>query len=114
MPTGNLITRIIAEVYMCKFDEILLDVNNGYSFARFVDDITFAFNTDVELIDFKKSLNEKIREYSLSLNDSKTKIESFPFGGNKNKDTIFTFFDTLPEMPKEPGNSIKKSWEKEG
>mgnify|MGYP000850021653 CR=1 FL=1 len=107
LPTGNLITRIIAEVYMCKFDEILLDVNNGYSFARFVDDITFAFNADVELIDFKKSLNEKIREYSLSLNDSKTKIESFPFEGNKNKDTIFTFFDTLPEMPKEAGNSIK-------
>lgn len=88
LPTGNLITRIIAEVYMCKFDEILL--NNGYSFSRFVDDIVFAFNTDMELIYFKKSLNEKIREYSLSLNDSKTKIESFPFEGN-NKDAIFTF-----------------------
>lgn len=104
LPTGNLITRIIAEVYMCKFDEILL--NKGYSFSRFVDDIVFAFNTDVELIDFKKSLNEKIREYSLSLNDSKTKIESFPFEGN-NKDAIFTFFDTLPEMPKEADDSIK-------
>lgn len=104
LPTGNLITRIIAEVYMCKFDEILL--NNGYSFSRFVDDIVFAFNTDMELIYFKKSLNEKIREYSLSLNDSKTKIESFPFEGN-NKDAIFTFFDTLPEMPKEADNSMK-------
>lgn len=106
LPTGNLITRIIAEVYMCKFDEILLNINNGYSFSRFVDDIVFAFNTDMELIDFKKSLNEKIREYSLSLNDSKTKIESFPFEGN-NKDAIFTFFDTLPEMPKEADNSMK-------
>ena len=43
LPTGNLITRIIAEVYMCKFDEMLLDINNnGYSFSRFVDDIVFA------------------------------------------------------------------------
>ncbi|MBF1655857.1 RNA-directed DNA polymerase [Rothia sp. (in: high G+C Gram-positive bacteria)] len=107
LPTGNLITRIIAEVYMCKFDEILLDINKGYSFSRFVDDIVFAFNADMELLDFKKSLNEKIREYSLSLNDSKTKIESFPFEGNKNKDAIFTFFDTLPEMPKEADDSIK-------
>lgn len=107
LPTGNLITRIIAEVYMCKFDEMLLDINNGYSFSRFVDDIVFAFNTDTELIGFKKSLNEKIREYSLSLNDSKTKVESFPFEENKNKDTIFTFFDTLPEMPKEADDSIK-------
>ena len=106
LPTGNLITRIIAEVYMCKFDEILLNINPGYSFSRFVDDIVFAFNTDMELIYFKKSLNEKIREYSLSLNDSKTKIESFPFEGN-NKDAIFTFFDTLPEMPKEADNSMK-------
>ena len=106
LPTGNLITRIIAEVYMCKFDEILLDRNPRYSFSRFVDDIVFAFNTDMELIEFKKYLNEKIREYSLSLNDSKTKIESFPFEGN-NKDAIFTFFDTLPEMPKEADNSIK-------
>lgn len=105
LPTGNLITRIIAEVYMCKFDEIL-NINKGYSFSRFVDDIVFAFNTDMELIYFKKSLNEKIREYSLSLNDSKTKIESFPFEGN-NKDAIFTFFDTLPEMPKEADNSMK-------
>ncbi len=107
LPTGNLITRIIAEVYMCKFDEILLNINKGYSFSRFVDDIVFAFNTDMELIDFKKSLNEKIREYSLSLNDSKTKIESFPFEGNKNKDAIFAFFDTLPEMPKKADNNIK-------
>lgn len=107
LPTGNLITRIIAEVYMCKFDEMLLDINNGYSFSRFVDDIVFAFNTDTELIGFKKSLNKKIREYSLSLNDSKTKVESFPFEENKNKDTIFTFFDTLPEMPKEADDSIK-------
>lgn len=107
LPTGNLITRIIAEVYMCKFDEMLLDINDRYSFSRFVDDIVFAFNTDMELIGFKRSLNEKIREYSLSLNDSKTKVESFPFEENKNKDTIFTFFDTLPEMPKEADDSIK-------
>ena len=33
LPTGNLITRIIAEVYMCKFDEILLDRNPRYSFS---------------------------------------------------------------------------------
>lgn len=59
LPTGNLITRIIAEVYMCKFDEILLDRNPRYSFSRFVDDIVFAFNTDMELIEFKKYLNEK-------------------------------------------------------
>ena len=103
IPTGNLITRIIAEIYMCKFDEKLIGLNSGglnsgYSFARFVDDITFSFNTDMELIDFKKSLNEQVREYSLSLNDSKTKVETFPFGENKNKDAIFAFFDTLPEM----------------
>lgn len=107
IPTGNLITRIIAEIYMCKFDEILLDLNGGYSFVRFVDDITFAFNTDMEIIDFKKSLNEKIREYSLSLNDSKTRIEAFPFGENKNKDAIFTFFDALPGMPNDASKSVE-------
>ena len=107
IPTGNLITRIIAEIYMCKFDEVLIGLNSRYSFARFVDDITFSFNTDMELIDFKKSLNEQVREYSLSLNDSKTRVETFPFGENKNKDAIFSFFDTLPEMPIDASRSAE-------
>ena len=39
IPTGNLATRVIAELYMCKFDEIM--ERNGYKYSRFVDDIIY-------------------------------------------------------------------------
>ena len=39
IPTGNILSRIISELYMCYIDSEM--ENKGYRYARYVDDISF-------------------------------------------------------------------------
>ena len=46
IPTGNILSRIISELYMCYIDSEM--ENKGYRYARYVDDISFPFNFEEE------------------------------------------------------------------
>ena len=93
IPTGNLATRVIAELYMCKFDEIMK--RNGYRYSRFVDDIIYPFNKDEDLFKFQRFFHKLLKDTSLSINDNKTRVENFPFSNNYGKDSIFNYFEGM-------------------
>ncbi|ETC91991.1 RNA-directed DNA polymerase [Enterococcus faecalis PF3] len=105
VPTGNLVTRMVAELYMCHLDEQLL--NKGYKYSRYVDDIKFSFSTETQKEKFLMEFSEVCREYNLILNDKKTEVNTFPFENNRQKMDIFNYFESLNKSTK-PEHWIKK------
>lgn len=91
IPTGNLITRIIAELYMCCIDKIMLQ--RGYRYYRYVDDIKFAYQTETEKEMFLTDFSKICRTFNLVINDKKTEINHFPYLNNRQKTSIFSFFE---------------------
>lgn len=98
IPTGNMVSRIIAEFYMCHIDLKLK--NKHYRYSRYVDDIKFPYTSDSERESFLMEFNTLCREYNLVLNDKKTEINTFPFKNNKQKIDIFSYFDSLTKNSK--------------
>lgn len=95
IPTGNLISRIVAELYMCYIDMELEKHKNAYTYARYVDDIIFPFNYEEESIMFYQNFQQLCEKYNLIVNDKKTRIEEFPFVSKNDKSAVFSFLDTL-------------------
>lgn len=93
IPTGNLISRIIAELYMCFFDEKM--ENENISYARYVDDFTFAFTFDKERVEFLKLFSLICRENNLLLREEKTYVENFPIEDKQDKTKMFDFFEGM-------------------
>jgi hypothetical protein len=94
IPTGNLITRIITELYMCFFDKRLEDkIGSKIKFSRYVDDFSYAFTSDEQRDKFLRSFRFVCREYSLIINEHKTEVTVFPFSHKMDKDTIFNYFN---------------------
>lgn len=92
IPTGNVASRIIAELFMCYFDKAL--ESKGFKYARYVDDFTFVYSLENEKEAFMEQVNLLCREYNLYLNSEKTKIEEFPQNNKRSKSVIFNFFDS--------------------
>ena len=92
IPTGNLASRIIAELFMCYFDKAL--ESKGFKYARYVDDFTFVYSLENEKEAFMEQINLLCREYNLYLNSEKTEIEDFPQNNKRSKSVIFNFFDS--------------------
>ena len=105
VPTGNLISRIITELYMCYFDEKM--AKKGFKYSRYVDDICFSYSFENEAIEFLTLFRKICKEHNLMINESKTRIESFPFEDKCDKTKIFDYFDDINENA-----SIKKWIEK--
>lgn len=93
IPTGNLLSKLIAEFYMCHFDKRMEDKNLVYS--RYVDDFTFAYTFEYEKENFLKEFYHLCRENNLIINDSKTKINNFPFKDELNKNELFAYFENI-------------------
>ncbi|MDY5176804.1 RNA-directed DNA polymerase [Lactococcus lactis] len=93
IPTGNLLSRIIAELYMCHFDKRM--ENNNFIYTRYVDDIVFPFTLEAEKEDFLKEFSLICRENNLLVNDNKTRVDNFPFINKSSKSNIFSFFENL-------------------
>lgn len=92
VPTGNIITRIIMELCMAKFDSRLrLALGNEVNFARYVDDIYFGFNNDKELLKIKTTINELASQYNLTLNNSK--CSSITYLEIDNSSKLIDYFD---------------------
>ncbi|MCK1248803.1 RNA-directed DNA polymerase [Streptococcus uberis] len=91
IPAGNVPSRIIAELFMCHFDNKL--GNKGFKYARYVDDFTFAYSLEIEKEEFMEQVNLLCRDYNLYLNSEKTMTEEFPQNNQRSKSFIFNFFD---------------------
>lgn len=93
VPTGNFLTRIIAEYFLCKIDEELDDL--GYIYSRYVDDIRFSFNDEKVKNDFLSQVHIKCNEYNITLNEHKTFVEKYPAKNKLNKSQLFSFFENF-------------------
>lgn len=75
--TGPYSSRIISEIILGGIDKIL--VSRGYEFTRYVDDYNFYFTNKY---DCEKSIGDIaaiLNEFNLKINESKLKIEKYPF-----------------------------------
>lgn len=93
VPTGNFLTRIIAEYFLCKIDEEFNQA--GYTYVRYVDDFKYAFNDEVNKEQFMSLVHDRFNEYNITLNERKTLIEHYPIKNKLNKQQIFTFFENF-------------------
>jgi hypothetical protein len=100
IPTGNLASRIIAELFMCYFDKEI--EKKGFKYTRYVDDFTFTYSMESEKEEFLEQVNLLCREYNLYLNSEKTIIEDFPQNNSRSKLKIFSFFDNCDFITKKP------------
>ncbi|MCG1242876.1 RNA-directed DNA polymerase [Staphylococcus epidermidis] len=88
IPTGNILSRIISELYMCYIDSEM--ENKGYRYARYVDDISFPFNFEEEKDKFYRDFNKLCMKYELKINKNKiSKI--FGYTNNITKFNILQF-----------------------
>lgn len=96
VPTGNLITKLIMELYMCYFDEHMDSYHNRkLDYIRYVDDISFPFSSENEENDFLLAYRYTTREYELIPNDNKIMVEEYPFLHKRDKTNIFNYFDDI-------------------
>lgn len=94
IPVGTLASRIVAEMYMCKFDEELLS-EKKLSFSREFDKITFGYDADYELMEIKRLVHDLSNKYSLSLSEVPSECGNFPFVEASYKN-ILNYFDSSP------------------
>lgn len=96
VPTGNIITKLIMELYMCYFDEHMDNYHNKkLDYTRYVDDIAFPFSSEKEENDFLLAYRYTTREYELIPNDNKIKVEEYPFLHKRDKTNIFNYLDKI-------------------
>ena len=95
IPTGNLISKLVAELYMCYFDKKI--ENKGFKYSRYVDDICFSYSFESEEIEFLSLFRKICEEHNLIINENKTQIENFPFSNKNNKTKIFDYFNNADE-----------------
>lgn len=96
LPTGNLLTRIIAELYMCKFDKRVKNyLCNDVKYYRYVDDVVYPHNSNKEATKLLTAYQTICREMGLFLNENKIHIEEFPFSYLLNKQDVFHYFDKI-------------------
>lgn len=93
IPTGNLLSKIIAELYMCYFDKIMK--KEGLTYTRYVDDFIFSFTFEEEKVKFLRSFSLICRENNLMLREEKTHVEKFPAEDKMDKTSIFNYFDGM-------------------
>jgi len=93
IPTGNLISRLVSELYMCYFDKKIEE--HGFRYSRYVDDICFPYSFESEEIEFLSIFRKICKEYNLMINESKTQIENFLFLNKSDKTKIFGYFDNI-------------------
>lgn len=93
VPTGNYLTRIIAEYFLCKIDKELEAL--GFIYTRYVDDIRFSFNEEKTKNDFLSQVHIKSNEYNITLNERKTFVEKYPAKNDLNKSLLFSFFENF-------------------
>lgn len=75
--TGPFSSRIISEIILGAIDKILAD--KGYEFSRYVDDYNFYFTSKYDCEKAIGDIATILSEYNFKINESKIKIEEYPF-----------------------------------
>ncbi|ANC78261.1 hypothetical protein ABE65_016220 [Fictibacillus phosphorivorans] len=88
LPTGTFASRLIAEIYMCKFDNIM----NKYDYIRYVDDFELPYNDESFKSEFYKDLNKELNNLNLKIKVEKNQVDTFPFQGDNNSAFFFDYF----------------------
>lgn len=86
IPTGPFTSRIISEFILASIDNELKEA--GMIFKHYVDDYKFYFRTESEAIKELKIISYIFSKYKLELNDSKTKIDKYPYDIQSNLNQI--------------------------
>ncbi|WP_273852327.1 RNA-directed DNA polymerase [Guptibacillus spartinae] len=102
LPTGSFASRLIAEIYMCKFDEKMVD----YSYVRYVDDFEFSYNDESEKNEFYKDLTKELNSLNLKIKVEKNSLDTFPFQGDNDSTFFFSYFLKLPKEIKVQSRTI--------
>lgn len=89
IPMGTFASRLISEIYMCKFDNKLKE----FKYLRYVDDFEFTYNSDIEQVKFYNSLCKELKCVNLKVNINKNDKDKFPFEINNNSSDFFDYFD---------------------
>lgn len=89
IPMGTFTSRLISEIYMCKFDSKL----NDFKYLRYVDDFEFMYNSDIEQVQFYNRLCRELKCINLKVNINKNVKDTFPFEINNNSSDFFEYFD---------------------
>lgn len=78
---GPRLSFIIAESLLTQIDKELASdlAKNNIDFVRFVDDYDVFIKDEKQIRIVKDSFNQILQKYGLLINDSKTKLEEFPF-----------------------------------
>lgn len=89
IPMGTFASRLISEIYMCKFDKKL----DEFTYLRYVDDFEFAYNSEIEQVKFYNRLCKELKCINLKVNINKNENYKFPFDMNNNSSDFFDYFN---------------------
>jgi hypothetical protein len=89
-PQGGIMSPVLANIYLNEvIDQWFSEnfANQDKVMVRYADDAVFFFKEETEAVAFMVKLEERVKEYGLSLNKDKTQIVDFKRG----KQTSFNF-----------------------
>ncbi len=75
--TGPFTSRIFSEIILAAIDKELRQ--NGFIFKRYVDDFKFYFHLEADAQKAIINISKILAKYSLAVNQSKVRIEEYPF-----------------------------------
>lgn len=75
--TGPYSSYLFSEIVLAEIDRLLTEEN--LAFMRYVDDYGFYFYSTAEAESRVETIAKILREYNLSINTSKIKVESYPY-----------------------------------
>ena len=77
---GNLVSQIIANIYLNEFDHWVKEILRVKYYIRYVDDIILLGSSAKELAQIQEAIEEKLKEIGLAKNPRKTKIRKISCG----------------------------------
>ena len=95
-PQGSIVSPILANIYLhYVLDEWFEKIGAGHyqRMVRYADDVIFCFRDEDKAREFKPTLQKRLEEYGLGLNEEKTKIVLFEKGAHEAFHFLgFTFY----------------------
>jgi group II intron reverse transcriptase/maturase len=95
-PQGSSMSPVLANVYLHEVvDAWFIQTFASYTsvMVRYADDAVFFFNKEISALTLIESLNKRVSNYGLTLNQDKTKVISFDKNGSNDFDFLgFTFY----------------------
>ena len=94
-PQGSSMSPVLANVYLHEVvDAWFIQTFASYTsvMVRYADDAVFFFNKEISALTLIESLNKRVSNYGLTLNQDKTKVISFDKNGSNDFDFLGSTF----------------------